>query len=72
MCLYGLAHVAYRQSLPTIHYAVGIFYMLGGTACLLVPGICFTNPWPMGLVFGIGELSGGFILYRNRLEEPTA
>lgn len=72
MCLYGLVHVAYRQSLPAIHYAVGVFYMLCGAFCLLAPGACFTNPWPMGAVFGLGELAGGFILYRNRLEEPDA
>jgi len=69
MCLYGLVHVAYRQSLPSIHYTVGIFYMLSGAGCLLAPGLCFTNPWPMGIVFGLGELAGGFILYRNRLED---
>ncbi len=26
----------------------------------------------MGTVFGLGELAGGFILYRNLLEEPDA
>ncbi len=68
MCLYGLVHVAYRQSLPAIHYAVGVFYMLCGSYCLLSPGMSFVNPWPMGLVFGVGELAGGFILHRNRRE----
>ncbi len=72
MCLYGLVHVAYRQSLPAIHYAVGIFYMLCGAFCLLSPCPCFTNPWPMGTVFGLGELAGGYILYRNRQEDPNA
>jgi uncharacterized membrane protein HdeD (DUF308 family) len=72
MCLYGLAHVSYRQSLPPIHYAVGVFYMLAGTVCLLTPTSCFTHPWPMGIIFGLGELAGGFILYRNRMEEPQS
>lgn len=72
MCLYGLVHVAYRQSLPAIHYAVGVFYMLCGSCLLLSPCACFTNPWPMGLGFGFGELAGGFILYRNRLEDTNA
>ncbi len=72
MCLYGLVHVAYRQSLPPIHYAVGVFYMLCGTGLLLSPCSSFTNPWPMGAVFGLGELAGGYILYRNRQEEPDA
>ncbi len=72
MCLYGLVHVAYRQSLPDSHYAVGVFYMLCGSFCLLSPCMSFVNPWPMGLVFGIGELAGGIILYRNRLEDNNA
>ncbi len=72
MCLYGLVHVAYRQALPRIHYAVGVFYMLSGSYCLLSPGTRFVNPWIMGWVFGVGEWAGGLILYRNRLEETHA
>jgi hypothetical protein len=72
MCLYGLVHVAYRQSLPKTNYVVGVFYMLCGTYCLLSPCVSFTNPWPMGLVFGTGELAGGIVLYRNRMEEPES
>ena len=69
MCLYGLVHVMYRQSLPKANYVVGVFYMLCGACCLLDPRLTFVNPWPMGLVFFTGESVGGFILYRNRLEE---
>lgn len=65
MCLYGLAHVSYRQSLPPANYAVGTYYMLCGAVCLLWPGFSFLNPWPMGLVFGAGELAGGYVLHRN-------
>ena len=68
MCLYGLVHVVYRLSLPKANYAVGIFYMLSGAWCLLDPRILFINPWPMGIVFFVGESVGGFILYRNREE----
>lgn len=69
MCLYGVSHTGYRLSLPLKNYLVGIFYMLAGTYCLLAPTITFTNPWPMGLVFCVGEIAGGMILYRNRLED---
>jgi hypothetical protein len=69
MCLYGLVHVVYRHSLPKANYAVGVFYMLCGTYCLFDPRISFVNPWPMGLVFFIGESAGGLILYRNRMKE---
>ncbi len=62
MCCFAVAHMAYRQSLPGENYFVGIFYLVCGAACLLVPGIRFTSPWPMGLVFFAGELAGGCIL----------
>jgi hypothetical protein len=65
MCLYGLAHVSYRQSLPPANYAVGTYYMLCGTICLLWPEFSFLNPWPMSIVFFVGELAGGYILHRN-------
>lgn len=64
MCLYGLAHVSYRMSLPAANYAVGVFYIACGSVCLLLQ-VPFTNPWPMGFVFLVGELSGGFVLHRN-------
>ena len=66
MCLYGLVHAAYRRSLPKENYFIGVFYMISGTVCLFLPQVSFTNPWPMGLVFFIGETLGGFVLYRNK------
>jgi hypothetical protein len=66
MSLYGLVHVVYRLSLPRANYGVGVFYMVSGAVCLLSPSLTFTNPWPMGLVFFIGESLGGFILWRHR------
>lgn len=65
MCLYGLAQVAYRRSLPGGIYMVGIFYILAGVICLLWGGVRFVNPWPMALVFLAGELVGGSILIMN-------
>ena len=62
MCLYGLAHMGYRHSLPGGIIWVGLFYQVAGIICLLAPGINFTNPWPMGLVFFAGEMVGGWIL----------
>jgi len=63
MTLYGLAQVAYRQSLPSGIYAVGVGYVLCGMYCLVSPYVTFTNPWPMGIVFLAGEWTGGIILY---------
>lgn len=63
MCLFGLANFASRHVLPKKICQVGLFYILSGTVCLLVPGISFLNPWPMGIVFFIGEWAGGIILH---------
>jgi len=71
MCLYGLAHMGYRHSLPGGIFAVGFFYQVAGIACLLVPGINFLNPWPMGLVFFAGESVGGWILRSVPVEEQA-
>ena len=70
MCLYGLAQVAYRQSLPRGIYAVGLAYLIAGAVCLLTAAP-FVNPWPMGLTFFLGEMAGGFILitHDHRLAE---
>lgn len=77
MCLYGLAQVSYRQSLPPGIYRVGLGYILCGatllllsTGILLLPGIepevlTFTNPWPMGVIFFAGEWAGGAIMLEH-------
>jgi hypothetical protein len=62
MGMYALVHAPYRRSLPPANLAVGLFYGLAGAACLFLPGVRFMNPWPMGLVFGAGELAGGWAL----------
>ncbi len=68
MGLYGLAHMPYRRSLPFANYLVGLFYLACGAILLVWPGVAFTNPYPMGLVFGAGELAGGFVLCRLKAE----
>jgi hypothetical protein len=65
MCLYGLAQVAYRTSLPRSIYTIGLFYVACGACCLLSRQVHFTNPWPMGLVFFAGEVAGGAVLIRD-------
>lgn len=64
MCIYGLVHVVYRKTLPAGIYGLGIYYVACGGVCLLAPGISICGPWPMGLVFGLGECMGGVILHR--------
>jgi hypothetical protein len=65
MSLYGIAQVAYRNSLPRGIYETGAFYIVCGAACLLTPSLNFTDPLPMGLVFFAGETAGGIILIRD-------
>lgn len=72
MSLYGLAQVAYRRSLPQGIYVVGICYLVCGAWCLVLPGVVFTNPWPMGLVFFAGEWAGGIILYCSNHRKPES
>ena len=64
MSLYGLAQVAYRTSLPSEIYYIGLFYLACGASCLLLPQVRFTSPWPMGLAFFAGEMAGGTVLIR--------
>jgi len=66
MCLYGLAQTAYRQSLPKGIYLVGLVYMICGAGLLVMPQP-FVNPWPMGVVFCVGEFAGGCILIKDKL-----
>jgi hypothetical protein len=66
MCMFGLANLAGRHVMPRAICGVGLFYVAAGLICLVSPAIQFANPWPMGLVFGVGELVGGFVLYLDQ------
>lgn len=63
MCLFGLTNMASRMVLPWMIWVVGVFYLVAGAICLLAPGLDFQNPWPMGVVFCIGEWVGGLVLH---------
>jgi hypothetical protein len=71
MCLYGLAHISSRRVLPRAISHLGTFYVACGVLCFFLPALTFTNPWPMGLVFGVGEVTGGMIFHRNRVPEAS-
>lgn len=62
MSMFGLAIIASRYILPRYSGWVGLFYVLCGTFFLAYNRLSFFNPWPMGMVFFIGEWVGGLIL----------
>ena len=70
MALYGLTHIPYRNNLPKSNYIVGLIYIAAGAICMFKV-FPFTNPWPMGLVFLVGEMAGGYILCLNNKKELT-
>ena len=71
MLCYGLVHMAYRRNLPPGVYIVGFFYLVAGVVCLLAPGLSFTDPRPMGAVFGVGEVVGGLALRSDSTQKEA-
>ena len=68
MCLFGLTNLSSRRVMSKGSWPLGLYYIACGTGCLFLP-ISFTNPWPMGIVFFVGELLGGYIFHIHRLPE---
>ncbi len=70
MSIYGLMSLANRHVLPRLYWIIGVFYLFCGTILLLSTNADFLNPWPMGIVFFIGEWLGALILhFEDRLIE---
>ena len=65
LCMYGLVHSSYRQTLPTGSYIVGIYYIICG-ALFLFLHVQFLDPVPAGVIIFIGETACGITLYKNR------
>ena len=63
MSIFGLANLSTRHVLPKKIWMVGVFYIACGVIFLLTPEIPFTNPWPVGIVFFLGEWAGGIVLH---------
>jgi hypothetical protein len=67
MCLYGLVHTASRHTCSRGIFYLGWYYIICGTFFLTVsPLPSFFNPWPMAIVFFVGEIIGGFLFLKNR------
>ncbi|MCK4983731.1 MAG: hypothetical protein KAS17_12450 [Victivallaceae bacterium] len=65
LCIYGLVHVSYRQTLPKGNYIVGIYYIICG-ALFLFLNVRFINSVPLGIIICTGETTCGLTLYKNR------
>ncbi len=63
MCLFGLANLASRHVLPQSIALIGWYYVAAGTLLILINYTAFLNPWPMGIIFFIGEWCGGVVLH---------
>jgi hypothetical protein len=62
--LFSLGVFASCRLLPRPTFAVGVFYLLSGTACLaLARDQSALAPWAMGIPFGFGQLLTAAILY---------
>ncbi|MBV9464113.1 MAG: hypothetical protein JO317_07800 [Verrucomicrobiae bacterium] len=70
MILFGLANTASHSSLPRSIFFVGLYYVACGAAFLLLRG-SFLNPWPIGVVFFVGEWAGGLILHFDGLTNAS-
>jgi hypothetical protein len=71
MMLFGVANLASRHVLPRAAAWVGLFYLVSGAALLLAaPRTGWSNPWPMGVVFFVGEWLGGMAMHLGRPERP--
>lgn len=66
MVFFGVAHLAARASLDDEVSYLGWFYIIAGALQLLLLQGSFLNPWPMGIVFFVGEITGGLIFVRMR------
>lgn len=72
MCVFGLVNIASRHALPKATWHLGWFYIACGAFYLFVwPDRSFINPWPMGIVFFLGECAGGTVFSRSRVTANT-
>jgi hypothetical protein len=62
--IFSLGFLASCRSLPKPMFAVGVWYLASGLACLVFAnGEHALSPWAMALPFGIGQLMMAAILY---------
>src|SRR5262249_31537200 len=64
--MFGLGVFASCRFLPRPMFAVGVWYLAAGLACLAIESLHQSlSPWSMGIPFGVGQLLVAFILQYN-------
>lgn len=71
MCMFGIANLAARHTVPRKIWIPASFYLVAGTIYLLWTEPSFLNPWPMGIVFFLGEWAAGFVLHFDGTEDRS-
>ena len=62
--VFSLGFIASCRSLPKPMFAIGVWYLASGLACLAYAnGEHALSPWAMALPFGVGQLTMAAILY---------
>src|SRR5882757_7210316 len=62
--IFSLGFLASCRSLPKPMFAVGVWYLSSGLACLAYAhGVHALSPWAMALPFGLGQLMMAAVLY---------
>jgi hypothetical protein len=69
--VFSLGVFACCRFLPRAIFAVGIWYLVAGLACLVfAQGAHAFSPWAMGVPYGVGQLLVAAILQRYATGEP--
>ena len=67
MVMFGLMHTSSRHSLPQKIWWLGWYYIACGVWYFVLLDVQnFYNPWPMGIVFTVGECAGAWVLRKHR------
>lgn len=64
--VFSLGVFASCRCLPRATFAVGLWYLAAGLACLALGGPAAFSPWAMGVPFGIGQLLVAAVLQHNQ------
>jgi len=68
MMMFGLMHTSSWHSLPQKIWWLGWYYIACGLWYFTVlDAPSFFNPWPMGIVFAVGECAGAWVLRKHRV-----